>query len=52
MNCIVLTVYYQVQHGAGLAADVALLRPVSSQPDSSEASSSISGDTAQGTPCC
>lgn len=43
----VFGVLHQVQHGAGLAAAVALLRPVSSQPASPEARSAISGVEAQ-----
>lgn len=54
LNIIVL-VYFalsmsQVQHRAGLAAAMALLWPVSSQPGSSEARSEISGVTAQRDP--
>lgn len=37
-------VMLQLQRGAGLAAAVALLRPVSSQPASPETRSALSGD--------
>jgi len=40
----------QVQHGAGLAAAVALLRPVSSQPVSSQARSALPGVAPQRAP--
>lgn len=40
----------QVQHRAGLAAAVAVLRPVSSQSVSSETHSAFSGDAAQRAP--
>lgn len=43
--------YTQVQHGAWVAADVALLRPVSSQSASSEACSAISGVATQRATC-
>lgn len=36
----------QAQHGAGLAAAVALLRPVSSQPGSAPTRSALPGDAA------
>lgn len=45
--CLSIT---QAQHGAGLAAAVALLRPVSSQPVSSEAHPALSGVAAQRSP--
>ena len=45
--CLSIT---QAQHGAGLAAAVALLRPVSSQPVSSEAHPALSGVAAQRAP--
>lgn len=55
-NCIYFLYYFflfftQAQHGAWLAADVAKLRPVSSQSASSEACSAISGVATQRATC-